>query len=62
VAFGIDLAQRVHRGSTDGCFWTKCRNQPTVIGGGTGGAHGPRPLHFFFWGAWPPHLLISNFA
>jgi len=31
VAFGIDLAQRVHRGSTDGCFWTKCRKQPTVI-------------------------------
>jgi len=27
-----------------------------IIGGGTGGSHGPRPPNFHFWGAWPPHL------
>ena len=26
------------------------------IGGGTGGPHGPRPPHYFFWGAWPSHF------
>jgi len=29
----------------------------SAIGGGTGGPHGPRPPHFYFWGAWSPHLF-----
>jgi len=29
----------------------------TSIGGGTGGPHGPRPLHFYFWGVWPLHFF-----
>jgi len=27
-----------------------------TIGGGTGGAHGPRPTHFYFWGGLAPHF------
>jgi len=29
----------------------------TVMGGGTGGSHGPRPPHFFSEGAWTPTFL-----
>ena len=29
----------------------------SYIGGGTGGPHGPRPPHFYFWGDWPPTFL-----
>ena len=33
----------------------------SVIGGGTGGAHGPRHPHFYFWGSGPP-LLNCDFC
>ena len=29
-----------------------CIYSGMVIGGGTGGLHGPRPTHFRFWGSW----------